>query len=109
MAKFVSRDLSSQLEENFKEIVELANYTCQIITDWRVCYIMEFFTAIPSDPFKRLIGLLTFQDVFVLLHQGEIDRATRLVEKYAKWGKDYWWPDTPLNFIKSGRLLSSGK
>lgn len=107
MTQFVSQNLSSQLWEESEKITKYANFVYQHTTDTCIKSIMGRFIGMPCDGFRRLIEFLTFQEVVVLLHQGKIDKANLLTNKYDKFSKLFW--NGPRNLIESGRLLSSGK
>jgi len=106
--RFVSQKLSFQIGREYDSIIEYADFIRLHTKDPRIGNIMEYFIGMPCDPFRRLIGFLTFQQIVVLLHQDRIDEAKLLTLKYHKFGK-LFWNDGPIDLIESGRLLSSGK
>ena len=108
MIQFIPQDLTAQLWEESEKIANYANLLYRYTTDACIRDIMIWFINIPTDSFRQLIGLLTFQEVIVLLNQDRIDEAKLFMTKYAKFSQLYRF-DGPIESIKSGSLLSSGK
>ena len=105
----VSLKLSIQL---WNEGDKIRKYTESVLRHTRrrspINYIMSPFMLCPNDPLLALFFILTFQDVVVLLRQGEIDKAKLLTDKWYKFAEAFKF-DGQRDLIESGRLLSSGK